>query len=71
MNVELTRKLLTAAEKQASGFLNVFGRESVHEVELMAEAGYVDASFADGAREPSAVINRVTEQGEAFLHERH
>lgn len=67
MNLELARELLGAARKQSSGFLNVFGRESVHEVELMAEAGYVEASFAPGSQEPSAVINRVTEAGEKLL----
>lgn len=67
MNLELTRELLGAAQKQRSGFLNVFGREPVHEVELMAEAGYVEASFASGLGEPSAVINRVTEAGEKLL----
>ena len=67
MNFQLTRELLDAAKRQPSGFLNVFGRVPVHEVELMAEAGFVEASFAEGGSEPSAVINCLTTSGEKLL----
>jgi hypothetical protein len=56
-----------AANVQPSGFLNVRGINMAREVELMAAAGLVDASLGHADTVPFAVINRVTEQGHAFL----
>lgn len=67
MNLNLTHSLLVAVEEQPWGFLNVRGTELVHEVELMAAAGLVDASLGNSDAGAFAVINRVTEQGHAFL----
>ena len=67
MNLNLAHSLLVAAEKQPWGFLNVRGADSVHEVELMASAGLVDASLGNADIGAFAVINRVTTQGHAFL----
>jgi len=39
----------------------------VHEVELMAAAGLVDASLGKTDSEAYMVINRVTDSGQAFL----
>ncbi len=39
----------------------------VREVELMAAAGLVDASLGKADTEEYAVINRVTDSGQAFL----
>jgi hypothetical protein len=67
MNLNLAHSLLVAAEKQPWGFLNVRGADMVHEVELMASAGLVDASLGNADIGAFAVINRVTTQGHAFL----
>jgi hypothetical protein len=67
VNTNLVHTLLAAAEEQSSGFLNVRGADQVREVELMAEAGLVDASLGNAGAVEFAVINRVTEQGHAFL----
>jgi hypothetical protein len=68
MNLSLAHSLLVAAEEQPYGFLNVRGdAELVREVELMAEAGLVEASLGNAPHEAFAVINRVTDQGHAFL----
>jgi hypothetical protein len=67
MNLNLAHSLLVAAEEQPYGFLNVRGAHLVREVELMAGAGLVDASLGNAGPEAFAVINRVTEQGHAFL----
>jgi hypothetical protein len=56
-----------AANIQPSGFLNVRGANLAREVELMAAAGLVDASLGYADTDPFAVVNRVTEQGHAFL----
>jgi hypothetical protein len=67
VNLNLAHSLLVAAQKQSSGFLNVRGADLVREVELMAEAGLVDASVGHAGTMSFAVINRLTEQGHAFL----
>ena len=67
VNFNLAHSLLVAAEEQPYGFLNVRGANLVREVELMAAAGLVDASLGNAGPETFAVINRVTEQGQAFL----
>ena len=67
VNLNLAHTLLVAAEEQPSGFLNVRGADLVREVELMAAAGLVDASLGNAGTVAFAVINRVTEQGHAFL----
>jgi hypothetical protein len=68
VNLSLVHTLLAAAGKQPSGFLNVRGADLVREVELMASAGLVDASLGEAVGTGAfAVINRVTEQGHAFL----
>ncbi|MEY2490348.1 MAG: hypothetical protein QOC70_2290 [Verrucomicrobiota bacterium] len=67
MNLQLVHKLLAAAEEPPSGFLNVRGADRVREVELMAEAGLVDASLGEAGTTVFAVINRVTDAGHSFL----
>ena len=67
VNINLLHTLLAEAAEQPSGFLNVRGVDQVREVELMAEAGLVDASVGNAGAVEFAVINRVTEQGHAFL----
>jgi len=67
VNLSLVHTLLTATNEQPYGFLRVRGADLVHEVELMADAGLVQASRAEDGDGPVAVINRVTEEGEAFL----
>ncbi|HEX7516985.1 MAG TPA: hypothetical protein VF345_06835 [Chthoniobacterales bacterium] len=67
VNLNLAHTLLVTANEQTSGFLNVRGTDLVREVELMAAAGLVDASLGNAGSGPFAVVNRVTEQGHAFL----
>jgi hypothetical protein len=67
MNPNLTHALLVAANGQPYGFLKVRSVDLVREVELMAAAGLVEASLGDAAADGYAVINRVTDSGEAFL----
>lgn len=67
MNLNLAHRLLVTANGQPSGFLNVRGTALVREVGLIAAAGLVDASLGNAGSGPFAVINRVTEQGHAFL----
>ena len=67
VNLNLAYSLLATAEEHPHGFLNVRGADQVREVELMAGAGLVDASLGNAGPEAFAVINRVTEQGRAFL----
>jgi hypothetical protein len=59
--------LLTAANDQPYGFLKVHGADLAREVELMADAGLVEASSPVHSLETYAVINRVTDGGHAFL----
>ena len=63
----MANSLLVAAEEQPYGFLNVRGADLVHQVELMAAAGLVDASIGHAGTEAYAVINRVTDSGQAFM----
>jgi hypothetical protein len=58
---------LTAANDQPYGFLKVRGADLAREVELMASAGLVEASPRVEGLETYAVINRVTDGGDAFL----
>ncbi|HEV2842215.1 MAG TPA: hypothetical protein VGW39_12895 [Chthoniobacterales bacterium] len=67
MNLNLAHALLVAANGQPYGFLKVRSADLVREVELMAAAGLVEASVGSGNNEAFAVINCVTEQGQAFL----
>jgi hypothetical protein len=67
MNLKLVHKLLTAANDQPYGFLKVRGSDLAHEVELMAEAGLVDASETVSDSDTYAVINRLTDAGYSFL----
>jgi hypothetical protein len=67
MNVHLARKLLLAAHEQPHGFLKVRGREVAHEVQLLAEAGLVEVSCANGHDSSFAVIKEVTGAGHTFL----
>jgi hypothetical protein len=67
MNLNLAHALLVAADGQPYGFLKVRSADLVREVELMAEAGLVDASLENINTEGYAAINRVTESGQAFL----
>jgi hypothetical protein len=67
VNPNLANSLLIAAAEQRYGFLNVRGADLVHEVELMAAAGLVDASIGNAGTEVFAVINRVTDSGQDFM----
>jgi hypothetical protein len=67
MNLHLARKLLLAADEQPHGFLKVRGREVAHEVQLLAQAGLVEVSCANGHDSCSAVIKEVTNAGHTFL----
>jgi hypothetical protein len=67
VNLNLAHALLVAADGQPYGFLKVRSADLVHEVELMAAAGLVDASLGNTDTEGYAVINRVTDAGQAFL----
>jgi hypothetical protein len=68
MNLELTRELLNAAEQQPHGRLHVSGREAAREVELLAHAGFIEASLDAAGRDPAAVIERLTETGRKLLN---
>ena len=68
MNLKLTRELLSAASDQPQGSLQVRGFDAAREVELLAEAGYVEASLDHETDVPSAVIERLTEAGEKLLN---
>ena len=67
VNLRLVHMLLTAASDQPYGFLKVRGAELAREVELMAEAGLIEASPTIHDPETCAVINRVTNGGHSFL----
>lgn len=67
MNLRLVHTLLTATNEQPYGFLRVRGADLIREVALMADAGLVQASWTEDGEGPVAVINRVTDEGEAFL----
>ena len=67
MNLELTRKLLSAAEEQPSGDFRVTGRDAAREVQLLADAGYVEACVDSGQGSPTEVIKSLTEAGEKLL----
>jgi hypothetical protein len=67
VNLTLTHALLATTDEQPHGFLKVRGPHLIHEVELMAEAGLVDASVGNADSEAFAVINRVTDSGRRFL----
>lgn len=68
MNLKLTRDILQATDEQPYGFLRVRGREVAHEVDLMAQAGFVEASLHLEEDPPMAVINRLTDAGDKLLH---
>ena len=65
--MSLVHTLLTATNEQPYGFLRVRGADLIREVELMADAGLIEASRTEDGDGPVAVINRVTDEGEAFL----
>ena len=67
MNLRLVHKLLTAANEQPYGFLKVRGSDLSHEVDLMAEAGLIEASETVRGLETYSVINRLTDAGYSFL----
>lgn len=67
MNLNLAHALLVAADGHPQGFLKVHSADLVREVEQMVEAGLVEASLIDKDAEAHAVINRVTDSGQAFL----
>ena len=67
MNLNLVQALLVTADGQPYGFLKVRSADLIREVELMAEAGLVEASLGNTDAEAYAVINRVTASGQAFL----
>jgi hypothetical protein len=67
MNLPYVYKLLTAANEQPHGFLQIRGRQANREIRLMAEAGLVDATLSDGKTEALTAINRVTDLGQSFL----
>ena len=68
MNLKLTRELLVAAELQPHGKLRVTGRDAAREVKLLADAGFVEASLIPAAGNPTAVIERLTENGRKLLN---
>jgi hypothetical protein len=67
VNLDLAHALLVAADGQPYGFLKVRSADLIREVELMAAAGLVEASLGNTDAEGYAVINRVTDSGQAFL----
>jgi hypothetical protein len=67
MNLDLTRELLSAADEQPAGSFRVIGRDAAREVELLANAGFVEASIDDVKGPPTAVITRLTEAGRKLL----
>jgi hypothetical protein len=67
MNLNLVHALLVTADGQPFGFLKVRSADLIHEVELMAAAGLVEASFGNTDSEAYGVINCVTDSGQAFL----
>jgi hypothetical protein len=67
MNLSYAHKLLVAANQQRHGFLQIRGRQADREVQLMAEAGLVDATLNDGKDESFTAINRLTDLGHKFL----
>jgi hypothetical protein len=67
LNLDLVHALLVAADGQPYGFLKVRSADLIREIELMAAAGLVEASLGDTNTEGYAVINRVTDSGQAFL----
>jgi hypothetical protein len=67
MNLHLARKLLLAADEQPHGFLRVRGRDVAHEVQLLAQAGLIEVSCANGHDSSIAVIKEVTDAGHTFL----
>ncbi len=67
MNLDLVHKLLKAANDQPHGFLKVRGTELTREVEMMADAGLVEAAETVQGLETYTVINRVTDAGHSFL----
>jgi hypothetical protein len=67
VNLDLAHALIVAADGQPYGFLKVRSTDLIREVEMMAAAGLVDASLGNTETEGYAVINRVTDSGQAFL----
>jgi hypothetical protein len=67
VNLDLVHALLVAADGQPYGFLKVRSADLIREVELMAAAGLIEASLGSTDTEGYAVINRVTDAGQAFL----
>lgn len=67
MNLPYVYELLMAADGARHGFIKLRGFQAEHEVRLMAEAGLVDATFADGKEGSFTSINRLTDAGETFL----
>jgi hypothetical protein len=67
VNLDLVHALLVAADGQPYGFLKVHSVDLIREVELMAAAGLIEASFGSTDTHGYAVINRATDSGQAFL----
>lgn len=69
MNLNLVYALIVAADGQPYGFLKVRSADLIHEVELMAAAGLVEASLGETETDTDgyAVIKHVTDSGQAFL----
>lgn len=67
MHLSYVHKLLVAADQQRYGFLKIRGRQARHEVQLMAEAGLVDATLSNGKDESFTAIHRLTDLGHTFL----
>ncbi|MEO5722222.1 MAG: hypothetical protein ABIR71_12220 [Chthoniobacterales bacterium] len=68
MNLELTRELLTAATRQAETPYRVSERDATREVELLADAGFVDAALVTIEGQDIAIIKRVTTAGKKLLN---
>ena len=67
MNLELARRLLIAAEQQRDRRLDVYDRDSAHEIQLMIEAGLVTGSGPTESDPYSGAIFMITDDGRKFL----
>jgi DNA-binding HxlR family transcriptional regulator len=67
MNLKLSRDLLAAADEQPHESLQVSGREATREVELLANAGFVEATLQPQGDPPTAVIKQLTDAGRKLL----
>src|SRR5437879_5621850 len=67
VNLSRVYKLLAAADGQRHGFLKINGRDHDHLVQLMAEAGLVEASVNSAKGQSFTSIDQLTDLGRTFL----